>query len=225
MTVQRRTDGVPLVVHVIPSPRGRGAQRAARILVDHLDDPRRERHRLLGLFAGPADVPLDVSLGRPGQRGGAEGFRPVPALRLRHALRNLRPTAVVAHGGDAMKYVVPAVAGTGVPVAYCVIGTYAGSQALPQLWRWKRIMGRAVLVVAVGDEVLDECTGRFGVRRGRVVMIPNGRDPSLFHPGPEEKHGYPTLAFVGALTDAEAARSFRRGRGSPQGPTGAPSGP
>ncbi len=59
MTAHLGTDGSPLVVHVIPSPLGRGAQRAARILVDRLDEPGVVRHRLLGLFDGPPEVELD----------------------------------------------------------------------------------------------------------------------------------------------------------------------
>ena len=126
MTAHLGTDGSPLVVHVIPSPLGRGAQRAARILVDRLDEPGVVRHRLLGLFDGPPEVELDLALGDPGGSHAAEGFQPRLALRLRSALARLDPAVVVAHGGDPMKYVLPAVIGTGRPLAYCVIGTYAG---------------------------------------------------------------------------------------------------
>lgn len=79
---------------------------------------------------------------------------------------------------------------------------------VPHVWRWKRIMARAVLVVAVGAEVLDECTSRFGVNPARAIMIPNGRDPSLFHPGSEESGESPTLAFVGALTEQKQPGRF-----------------
>ena len=217
---QRRTDGAPLVVHVIPSPRGRGAQRAARILVDSLDRPGLEDHRLLGLFTGPPEVVLDLSLDHPSGRRGATGFRPSVAFGLRRVLRCVHPAAVVAHGGDAMKYVIPAVVGTRIPVAYCVIGTYAGAPGWPHVWRWKQIMARADLVVAVGQEVLEECTDRFGVPASRTVMIPNGRDPSLFYPRSERAQGETTLVFVGALTAqkqpdrfVEVVRSLRvRGR-------------
>ncbi len=62
-------------------------------------------------------------------------------------------------------------------------------------------MARAELVVAVGDEVLDECTGRFRVAPQRAAMIPNGRDSSLFHPRSEPAEtADATLIFVGALT-------------------------
>ena len=104
MTAPLGTDGSPLVVHVIPSPLGRGAQRAARILVDRLDEPGKVRHRLLGLFDGPPEVALDLALGHTGGSHPGEGFQPRLAFRLRSALARLDPAVVVAHGGDPMKY-------------------------------------------------------------------------------------------------------------------------
>jgi glycosyltransferase involved in cell wall biosynthesis len=210
MTAHLGTDGSPLVVHVIPSPLGRGAQRAARILVDRLDEPGRVRHQLLGLFDGPPEVALDLALDHPGGSHPARGFQPRLALRLRSALARLDPAVVVAHGGDPMKYAVPAVMGTGRPLAYCVIGTYAGPPTPLHEWLWRRLMARADLVVAVGDEVLDECTRRFGVPTPRVVLIPNGRDSSQFHPrsAPANATAEATLIFVGALTPQKQPDRF-----------------
>ena len=56
-------------------------------------------------------------------------------------------------------------------------------------------------MVAVGDEVLDECIARFHVAPQRVVMIPYGRDPSQYRPrsGPSVSPEA-TLIFVGAFT-------------------------
>jgi glycosyltransferase involved in cell wall biosynthesis len=120
---------------------------------------------------------------------------------LRRLLSQLGPAAVVAHGGDAMKYAFSAVIGTGCPLVYCVIGTYAGPQTRLRKWVWRQTMAHATLVVAVGDEVLDECIRRFRVSPQRAVMIPNGRDPSQFHPRSEPSGGAePALIFVGALT-------------------------
>ena len=206
MTAHLGTDGSPLVIHVIPSPLGRGAQRGGAHLVDRLNEPGRVRHQLLGLFDGPPDVALDLALAHPGGSHAAEGFQPRLALRLRSVLARLDPAAVVAHGGDPMKYVVPAVIGTGRRMAYCVIGTYAGPPTPFHESVWRRLMARADLVVAVGDEVLDECTRRFGVSSHRAVVIPNGRDPSQFHPRsaepaePTAASAAATLIFVGAMT-------------------------
>lgn len=70
-------------------------------------------------------------------------------------------------------------------------------------------MARADLVVAVGDEVLDECTGRFRVAPQRAVMIPNGRDPSQYHPrSGSADSATATLIFVGALTSGKQPDRF-----------------
>lgn len=202
------TDGRPLFVHVIPSPRGRGAQRAARLLVDRLNEDEDVRHCLLGLFDGPREVELDLDLGQPGGSRPASGFNPRLAFRLRRVLARLNPAGVVAHGGDAMKYALPAIIGTGCPLVYCVIGTYAGKAAF-QEWAWRRLMAHATLVVAVGGEVLDECTGRFGVSPERAIMIPNGRDSSQFRPrSASAEVGVETLIFVGALTPQKQPDRF-----------------
>jgi glycosyltransferase involved in cell wall biosynthesis len=117
---------------------------------------------------------------------------------------------VVAHGGDPMKYVVPAVIGARLRLAYCVIGTYAGPPTALHEWLWRRLMARADLVVAVGDEVLDECTRRFGVSTHRAMVIPNGRDPSQFHPRstPTDAAAAATLIFVGAMTPQKQPDRF-----------------
>ena len=210
MTPHLGNDRSPLVVHVIPSPlRPRCATRGARVLVDRLDEPGVVRHRLLGLFDGPPEVEIDLALGYPAGSRPAEGFEPRLALRLRRVLARLDPAAVVAHGGDAMKYALPAVIGTGRPLVYCVIGTYAGPPTLLHEWVWRRIMAHADLVVAVGDEVLDECIGRFRVAPQRAMVIPNGRDPSQFRPRSEPAEtADATLIFVGALTSQKQPDRF-----------------
>ena len=209
MTAHLGKDGDPLVAHVIPSALGRGAQRVARALVDRLDEPGLVRHRLIGLFDGPPEVELDLALGYPADSRGAEGFDPRLALRLRKVLARIDPAAVVAHGGDAMKYALPGVVGTGRPLVYCVIGTYAGLPSRLHEWPWRRIMARAELLVAVGDEVLDECTGRFRVPPRKAIVIPNGRDPSQFRPRSETAEGtQATLIFVGALTPQKQPDRF-----------------
>jgi glycosyltransferase involved in cell wall biosynthesis len=209
MTAHLGEDESPLVVHVIPSARGRGAQRAARILVDQLDEPGRVRHRLLGLFDGTSEVELDIVLEHPSKSRTARGFDPRLALRLRKVLAQLNPVAVVAHGGDAMKYALPGVVGTRRRLVYCVIGTFAGRPTLLHVWPWRRIMARADLVVAVGNEVRNECVGRFRVSSGRIVLIPNGRDPVLFRPRSDPPATTEdTLIFVGALTPQKQPDRF-----------------
>jgi glycosyltransferase involved in cell wall biosynthesis len=201
MTAHLGNHESPLVVHVIPSALGRGAQRAARILVDRLNEPGVVEHRLLALFDGTPDVDVDMSLGiSAGSRPG-KGLDPRLALKLRRFLAPLHPAAVVAHGGDAMKYALPAVIGTKSALVYCVIGTYAGRHTQFHEWPWRRIIARADLVVAVGDEVLDECIGRFRAAPRNVIVIPNGRDPIRFRPRSDSSQSAKsTLIYVGALT-------------------------
>ena len=50
-------DGVPLVLHVIPTATARGAQREARALATRLDLPGTRHHRLMSLFAGEEQFP------------------------------------------------------------------------------------------------------------------------------------------------------------------------
>ena len=209
VTAQVGKGGGPLVLHVVPTPRGRGGQLGARMLADRLDEPGLVQHRLLDLFAGRPEVAVDFTLDHPGGDRPAEGFEPRVALRLRKMLARLDPAVVVAHGGDAMKYAVPAVIGTRRSLVYCVIGTYAGPSTPLRQWGWRRIMARAGLVVAVGDEVLDECRERFRVPPQRVVMIPYGRDPSEYRPrsGPPGSADA-TLLFLGALTTGKQPDRF-----------------
>jgi glycosyltransferase involved in cell wall biosynthesis len=197
------------VLHIIPSRRGRGAQRAARILVDRLNELGAPHHRLLALFDGSEEVDADFTLAHKPRRGRrVEMFDPALALRLRRFVHRLHPVGVVAHGGDAMKYAVPALLGSHIPLVYCVIGTYAGPPSGARIWLWRRIMASASMVVAVGNEVAQECRGRLGASPELVTEIPNGRDPTLYVPRAEPAEGPPTLIFVGALTSQKRADVF-----------------
>ena len=199
-----------MVLHVIPTRLGRGAQRAARSLVDQLNESPGARHLLMVLFEGHDDVPVDLSLGFTAHGTPAAGLTPTLVWRLRRSLARLDPNVVVAHGGDALKYVVPAAAGTRRRLVYCDIGTFSGPLTPTRVRAWKWLMNRPQLVVAVGSEVMEECIHRFGVDPDRVVMIPNGRDPGAFRPDePDRRPNHPaTLIYVGALTDQKRPGSF-----------------
>jgi len=204
-----RPEGVPLVLHVIPTRLARGAQLEARALADHLDAPRVRRHRVLSLFDGPSDIPTDFSLDHPGGVAPGVGFAPRLAVRLRSTLTTLAPAVVVAHGSEPLKYLVPAMIGHRRPLLYYAIGTYSGSDRRLQLATWRHLAARADLVVAEGDEVAQEWVHRFGVPPGRVVSAPNGRDPEVFHPGNgSDGGGRPLVLFVGALTSGKRPDRF-----------------
>jgi glycosyltransferase involved in cell wall biosynthesis len=210
MTEQWWATTEPLVLHVIPTPAARGAQREARALADQLDAPGRRAHRVLSLFDGPGQVRADFSLGFDGGSAPAVGYDPRLLPILRTALRRLDPAVVVAHGSDPLKYLVPAMLGRRRPLAYYAIGTYSGlKERRLHLWLWKRILKRVDVVAAEGLEVEEECRTLLGVPADRVVVIPNGRDPSRFHPSEQARPpGDPVLTFIGALTPGKRPDRF-----------------
>jgi glycosyltransferase involved in cell wall biosynthesis len=209
MSLAPTSTAVPLVLHVIPSAVGRGAQREARALADHLDRPDTRRHRVLAMSAGPSEVPVDMSLDHAGAAAPGFGLDMRLVLRLRSLLVDLDPVVVVAHGSEPLKYLVAAMVGRRRSMAYYAIGTYSGSHRRTQERVWKFLYGRPDLILAEGEEVRSECIDRFGVPEGGVVFVPNGRDPDTFRPrtdglGPAP----PRLLFVGALTAGKRPERF-----------------
>ncbi len=213
-TTEHTSDGwlstdLPLVLHVIPTPSARGAQREARALADHLDRPGVRIHRVLSLFDGPSEVATDFAIDYPGGDAPAVGFDPRLLARLRAALDRYDPAVVVAHGSEPLKYLAPAMIGRRRPLAYYAIGTYSGSGRRMQLELWRRLVARADVVAAEGEEVRHECITRFGVPPARVELAPNGRDPQLFHPRDSGiERSSPLVAFVGAMTAGKRPDRF-----------------
>src|SRR5579862_3254687 len=191
-------ESVPVVVHVIPTAVARGAQREARALADHLDIPGRRRHVLLSLFAGPEEVPVDVALAHQGRGVIAQGFDLGLAVRLRRVLARMGPAVVVAHGGDPLKYVVPASLSRRWPVAYYATGTFGAARHQARVALWRGLLARAAVVACEGEEVLAECRDLLGVPSARLVLAPNGRDPDVFRPDDarDTRGGDPVVAFV-----------------------------
>ncbi len=211
---ERETDGLTptggsLVLHVIPTPRARGAQREARALADHLDVPGIRNHRVLALFAGAPEVAVDASLDHPGGDSPAVGFDPRLVLSLRSVLARMDPELVVAHGSEPLKYLVTAMIGRRRPIVYYAIGTYSGSANGMQRRLWRFLMSQSDAIAAEGQEVHDECIAMFGVPSHRVTVTPNGRNPDEFHPREESAaSGPPRIAFVGALTEGKGPDRF-----------------
>jgi glycosyltransferase involved in cell wall biosynthesis len=200
--------GVRLVLHVIPTPAARGAQREARALADHLEAPGTRHHRLLSLFEGPTEVAVDATLGHPGGDAPGVGFDPRVVFRLRSALRRMDPDVVVAHGSEPLKYLVPAMLGRRRPMAYYAIGTYSGTRGARQVRLWKRLVSRADAVAAEGEDVRIECIEKLGVPDRRIVVAPNGRDPNRFYPRQDGPGAVPVVVFVGALTEGKCPDRF-----------------
>jgi glycosyltransferase involved in cell wall biosynthesis len=201
---------VPLVLHVIPIPAARGAQREARALADQLDAPGVRHHRVLGLFDGPPEVVVDYSLAFPAGDHPASGFDVRLVPRLRRELKRLDPDVVVAHGSDALKYLVPALVGLPTSLVYYAIGTYAGSpDRRLQVELWRFLSARARVVAACGEEVQQECVQLLKRPKDRVVLVSNGRDPQLFHPRESVvARSEPVVTFVGALAPTKRPDRF-----------------
>jgi glycosyltransferase involved in cell wall biosynthesis len=193
--VQPVVDAGARILHVLPTDESRGAQVFARALCDRLQH-RGDDHPIVTIFRGPsgsldADVRLDVGTRwRP--------YSPRALARLRSYVATAQPDLVVAHGGEAMKYA--ALASRGRPIVYNKIGLSAGSlgrRGRRRAYRW--VVTKAEAVVAVSDEVADELSWLFRVPRERVWVIPNGRDPAIYHPGPTHEREATSVMWVGAL--------------------------
>ncbi len=202
--------GAPLVLHVIPTPLARGGQREARALADALDRPGVRTHRVLCLFDGPDEVRTDLALHRSDGDVPGVGFNLGAVRALRSALARLDPVAVVAHGGEPLKYLVPAMVGRRRPLAYYAIGTYgASADRWLQVALWRTLLRRVDAVAAEGTEVADELTSLLGVPPAKVTMTPNGRDPAVFHPRPDGRtDDRCVVTFVGALTEGKRPLHF-----------------
>jgi len=208
--------GEPLVLHIIPSTAPRGAQREARALADRLDAPGKRRHRVLALVGGdggPDDaVVVDFTTGVRSGTASSVGFDPRVLIALRKALRRLSPAVVVAHGGEPLKFLVPAMVGRRRPMAYYAIGTLASQGHRPgRKLFWRYLVRQPEVVTTEGEEVLEECRSVLGVPAERLVLVPNGRDAEEFHPVADaaaEARDVPVVLFLGALTEQKRPDRF-----------------
>ncbi len=218
-----RPGDIPLVLHVIPTATARGAQREARALATRLDLPGARRHRLLSLFAGQEQVPVDLALDHPGGDRPAEGFDPRLVARLRAALRR---TSAHRGGGPRRR---PAQ----VPGARPCSGTRTAAGVLRHRHLRARGEPDAGGVVA-GPGAARRGRGRRRRRGARPVPEPSARArgpvaarPQRTRPrtvppgrGPPRRRGsrgadrdgaalpVPVLAFVGALTAGKRPDRF-----------------
>jgi glycosyltransferase involved in cell wall biosynthesis len=199
-----RGPGGPRVLHVVPTALGRGAQVFARALVDELGGTE-AGHRLVSLFDGEDGVKVDDTFGLPGGAGASAGLHPGALGAVVRQLRRFDHDLVVAHGGDAFKYLALS---SPRPIAYCVIGTWPSSARRAQRLAWTALARRAWRAVPVSEDVADDCRAVLSLRGDRVTVIPNGRDDRTFVPAPHPSTGIPTLLFVGHLNEGKRPRLF-----------------
>lgn len=164
------------ILHVISSTDRRGSQIFASDLAHALKDAGVDQ-RVVSLrgSAGPAtsfSVPC-LTLRSPEHR--QRRLEPSLAVALRRSIRLADPDVVQAHGGETLKYLVPAMVGIAAPLVYRRIGstpTWATSRGQRMLHA--ALARRADMVVAVSEATREETIREMGVAEDRVVTIPNG---------------------------------------------------
>ena len=202
---ERRT-----VLHVLPHDQDRGAQVYAGQLRDSLANDPEQRHLVVTLFDSPdasarADLPLGVRSGLLRRAG----LDPGAVAQLRRLIHRERAAMVVAHGGEALKYVVPA-AGR-APIVYYKVGLSSAEIARPWHRRLYRYLShRTTRVVGVSPPIVEQVMLLFGVPEHRTAVIPNGRDPQHYRPldPTEQPVDPPRVLFVGHLEQGKRPGLF-----------------
>jgi glycosyltransferase involved in cell wall biosynthesis len=129
-------------------------------------------------FEAPVTALSSKGIGLPGVRMDA-----VTLQHLRRSIGTHAPDIVQAHGGEAFKYAIAAMAGRDVPVVYRRIGAsptriHRGARRVAHGW----LMRRAARVVAVAEAVRRETIDIFRVEPQKVVTIPRGIDSRRLSP-------------------------------------------
>lgn len=162
----------PTVLHVLATDDRRGAESFAIALSAELKN-RGWRSTEVALARGHSDNGHGVPLLGP-RRLSVRTLR-----RLRRAAQSA--DVVVAHGSTTLPACTIALARSGVPFVYVNIGDplyWAASRA--RRWRVRRMLGRADRVAAISHGAEAILMRHFGVLRGKVTTIPNGRRAAEF---------------------------------------------
>ena len=202
------------ILHVVAT----GARRGGEVFASDLSRALADEDVLQNvvILRGDGDPAVDFS-SSPIQlvRHSANTHPPAFDLRiakeLRRAIADHRPDVVLAHGGESLKYAIPATVGRPIRVIYRRIGSIRGRTSLrgARLLAYQALMRRASLIVAVADAIRDETIDRFRVPPPRVVTVPNAVDADRVRPavGRDDVRaslGVPTtspiILSVGALT-------------------------
>lgn len=201
-----------LTLHVLPNDQARGAQTYARAMCEALNREGGGEHRTLSIFSATGgNLAPDFRLeGHPG-RLRRMGMDPRALWALSRLARRLRPRAVVAHGGEPLKYACAAIPPS-VPIVYYKIGVTEERLRGP-LHRllYSVILRRVDHIAGVSKEAVEEAIRLFHVPIEKTSLIPNGRSPHLFPPRqrPPDR-STPHILFVGALTPSKRPEAFLR---------------
>jgi len=191
--------GRPVVV-VLPSAQRRGAEIQGAELASELRI-RGWDARVVAIAPGAGTSALDV----PVLGGTRWSMRGLMALR-----RAAKDSLLVAHGSSALLAVGLATIGTRSRWVYRSIGDpNAWVSGWAQRLRTGFLLRRADAVVVLWSGAQEAMVSTYRVSRGRIVTIPNHRDPDRFTPiGADEREtarrrlgvGGPVVLFLGALS-------------------------
>lgn len=201
------TVGRLTVLHVLPADQERGAQVYAGQLRDALRDDPDQEHLVVTLLDSPAGAARpDIALGVPNSPL-RRALDPRVVARLRALIRARQASVVVAHGGEALKYVIPAAGRT--PTVYYKVGLSSAELARPSRTLLYRVLaGRATRVVAVSQAIRDQLEDVLRVPAARLSVIPNGRDAQLFHPAEADAQEPALVLFAGHLEPGKRPELF-----------------
>jgi glycosyltransferase involved in cell wall biosynthesis len=165
------------ILHLVSSTDRRGAQIFASDLVGALKAAGTEQRVVaLRAAAGPATSFEAPALALRANGSSARFDGRILGGLVREIAR-FEPDVIQAHGGEALKYAVPATIGRRIPVVYRRIGStpeWASSAAQRSLYGV--LARRAAAVVAVSEATREETLRVFRVPAERAVTIPNAVD-------------------------------------------------
>lgn len=195
-----------LVVHVMASDLPRGGQAETRTVCDALNAGRGPlRHEALTLFAGPpGNLRAEHRLDLPSGRARRVGFDPRAALALRRWIGDRRPSMIVAHGGEALKYAL--VARDRAPLVYHKIGIVADKGRRGARRALQRLTHRLPTAIIAVSHAAAHDAHRFG-RRTDVVVVPNCRNSERFEGGRSASETL-RVGFVGQLVASKRPQRF-----------------
>lgn len=193
-------DSVPRgsVVHLIPHAINRGGPLYARDLSRRLATTTVGDNVVVTIFSANTDFKPDVSLDVQPRLGRRLGYQFAARQTLRDWVRFHRPTVVVAHGGEALKYA--ATSRLGCPLIYYRIGLSSTELSRPvsrALYRF--LCGRADFAVGISREVVHQLRTTLAVPDDKLRLIPNSRDPEVYRPADTGKASPPLVVFIGQI--------------------------